>query len=353
MRAFSSIFNIIAVVVFVLFFGYYLNVSYTIDLEFEQLRYEYAVKQATEAMFRSTLKAEDIGLDYVTMDYISIDSSEALEIFDRVMCFNYNMSPSEENFHTINESISACAIAGFDGFYITQMSEADTVKGNNSTVDDYSLRFSTKIPYYVQSNDKIYAIDTYKKTYASISTTDANANPSFNYDGNSLPAGITEKDLTNAINVQIRDRIINEINNSDNVALKDISGLRIYFPDQTTSTGVNPFSVPGIIMIMQGSEFSKTEGLTAMAVSGYKIVPKNNVVVFTDTRTNRSYYCYENQLKDEEKTADSGGLAIGGTYGPFKIENYYDSIQEACKEISPTTNLRYVPYYDIMVRKII
>lgn len=352
MRAFSAIFNLIAVVIFILFLGYYINVSSTIDLEIEQLRYEYAIKQATEAMFRSTLNAEDIGLDYTTMDYVTIDASEALETFDRVMCFNYNMSPSDENFSTINESIAACVIAGFDGFYMAQMSEADTIKDNNITVDDYSLRFSVKIPYYIEANDKVYAIDTYKKTYASMSTNNVNSTPTFNYDGNSLPAGVTEDDLTNAINTQIRDRLINELENSDNVALKDISGLRIYFPNQTTATGVNPFSVPGIIMIMQGSEFSGTEKLLAMGVSGYKIVPKNNVVVFTDTVTNRSYYCYEDQLKDEEKTAESGGIAIGGTYGRFKIENYFDSIQEACAEVSPETGLRYVPYYDIMARKI-
>lgn len=89
-----------------------------------------------------------------------------------------------------------------------------------------------------------------------------------------------------------------------------------------------------------------------MAVAGYKVVTKTNVIAFTDTRTNRSYYCYESQLRDEEKTSDSGGIAVGGTFGPFKIENYYDSIQEACMNVSPTSGRHYDPYYDILVRKI-
>lgn len=352
MKVWSALFNIIAALVLLMFFAYYINISQVIDREFEEARYKYATRQATEAMFRSTIHAEDIDLDYTTLDYISIDSSEAIQIFDRVMCFNYDMSPSRENFAAINESIAACAIAGYDGFYITQMAEYDDVPNNGNPKDGFDLKFSAKIPYYIEVGSQLYAVDTYKKTYASINTDSNTSNPVLNFEGKNLPAGITDEMAASAINTQIRGRLLNEIKGSNNVSMKDFSQLRMYFPDSTTSTGVNPFGVPGIILIMHGTDFANTEGSSAMAVAGYKVIPKNNVIVFTDTKTNRSYYCYENQLKDEEKTADSGGIAIGGSYGTFRIENYYSSIQDACEAISPVTGRHYDPYYDIMVRKI-
>lgn len=352
MKVWSIIFNVFGILVLFMFGAYYINISEVVDAEFQQLRYEYAVRQATEAMFLSTLQAEDIQLDYTTMDYISIDSSEAIEIFDRVMCFNYDMSPSDENFALINQNIAACAIAGYDGFYITEMVESDEIEDNGTTVDGYSLRFSPKIPYYLDTGNQTYAIDTYRKTYIAMQNNNHSANPTIYYDGLTLPAGVSEEDVTLAINTQIRGRLLNEIASSDNALMHDFEQLRMYFPEDTTSTGVNPFGVPGIIVIMHGAEFAGTEGASTMAVAGYKVVTKTNVIAFTDTRTNRSYYCYESQLRDEEKTSDSGGIAVGGTFGPFKIENYYDSIQEACMNVSPTSGRHYDPYYDILVRKI-
>lgn len=352
MKVWSAIFNIFGVLVLIMFLSYYINISEVIETEFEQDRYEYAIRQATEAMFLSTLEAEDIQLDYTTLDYISIDSSEALEIFDRVMCFNYDMSPSEENFMAINEGIAACAIAGYDGFYITEMVEDDSIPDNGQSVDSYNLRFSPKIPYFITSGTQTYAIDTYKKTYIAMSNVNNTANPTINYDGKTLPSGIQEEDVTLAINTQIRGRLLNEIKQSENVLMHDFDQLRLYFPEDTTATGVNPFGVPGIIVIMHGTDFAQTEGLSAMAVAGYKVIEKVNVIAFTDTYTNRSYYCYESQLRDEEKDSASGGIAVGGTYGRFKIENYYGSIQEACENVSPTTGQHYDPYYDILARKI-
>lgn len=352
MRVWSAIFNIIGVLVLVMFGAYYFNVSMLLDKEFEQLRYEYAVRQATEAMFSSTLEAEDIELDYVHLDYVSIDSSEAIEIFDRVMCFNYDMSPSKENFASINESIAACVIAGYDGYYVTQMSEDDEIEGNGIAKDGYALRFSTKIPYYLTTNNAMYAIDTYKKTYMGMSSTSNTSHPTLYNEGKNLPAGVTEEDVTLAINTQIRGRILQEVKNAPNTTKADLSQFRLYFPEDTTVSGVNPFGVPGIFVVMSGARYASTESLSAMAVSGYKVIKKTNVIAFTDLSTNRSYYCYETQLRDEEKTAESGGMSLGGTYGNFQIENYYNSIQEAAEATSKITGQHFAPYYDIMVRKI-
>lgn len=351
MKVWAPIFNLVTALLLVLLGASYINICDVFQRDFDQARYNYAVKQSTEAMFRSTLRAEDIGLDYRDMSYVSIDSSEALEIFDRVMCANYNMAPSQANFSAINDGIVACAIAGFDGYYLIESSEHDSIE-NGQAKDGFAPKFSTKIPYLVSNDRMVYAIDAYKKTYSGMSLTDKTANPILYTTGAALPTGITEDSLQTEINKQIRSSILNEAANSSNVSLDSLDGFRLLFPDETTVTGVNPFEVPGIFIIMDGVKYASTDTLSSMSVSGYKVVKKVNVIVFTDTRTGRSYYCYEGQLRDEEKTAASGGIALGGSYGTFEIENYYGSIREACQEVSPTTGLHYAPYYDILARKI-
>ena len=120
MKVWTPIFNVIATVLLVLIGIVFVNVCRVMERDFDQERYNYAVQQATEAMFRSTLHAEDIGLDYTDMSYVSINASDALPVFDRVICANYNMSPSQENFDAINNSIQCCVIAGFDGYYVLE-----------------------------------------------------------------------------------------------------------------------------------------------------------------------------------------------------------------------------------------
>ena len=358
MKVWTAVFDIVAVLIMVMLLSYYLNVSTTIDTEFNQARYEYAIRQATEAMFKQAIESEDIELDYSSMTYVNINASNGLEIFDRVICANYNMSYCDDNCNEINQSIAACVIAGYDGYYITEMSESDDIKGNGSTVDNYTLRFSPKYPFYVEAGGRTYAVDTYKNTYASLaSNTLANIGDTPKVStkvGDPLPAGLTKERVNKAINVQIRDKILSEIYSSDNVALKDYTQFRLYFPDDRTVTGVNPFEVPGIFVMMQGADFAKTEGMTSIGVAGFKVVPKQKVVLFTDTRTGRHYYCMQGQLKEEEKDLASGGVVVGGVEGKFHIDDYVYTVKEAAEATynNVENGEHYYPYYDILVRKI-
>lgn len=353
MKVWGPIFNFIAVIALIIYAASFINICQVIERDFEQAHYDYAVRQATEAMFRKTLRAEDIDLDYKDMSYVSIDSSEALEVFDRVMCANYNMAPCKENFSAINDSIAACVIAGNDGYYVLQHSDADVIS-NGVASDGYAPRFSAKIPYLISANNTVYAIDTYKKTYSSMSLKDKNANPGLYTVGANWPSGINDESAKQAANVNLRDIIVNQFENNKSVSvdINKLSNFRLFFPEITTVSGVNPFDPPAIFMLLDGAGYATTSNLLSMSVSGFKVIRKTNVVVFTDTSTNRSYYCYEGQLKDEERTASSGGVAVGGKYGPFEIENYYGSIREACEAVSPVTHEHYSPYYDILARKI-
>jgi hypothetical protein len=366
MKTWTPIFNFFAVVVLIIVAMTYINYSRVIDYEFEEERYNYAVDQATEAMFRTTIQSDDLGLDYTDIAYVTINSSEALEIFDRVICANYNLASSEENFSDINDSIACVILAGYGGYYIGRYEESDTISDGNPR-DSYELKFSVRYPYFSYNGTNsiapvsgetttVYAIDAYKYTYYSMGTTSekSDTDPTLKLSGHTLPAGVSESSLASAINSQIKAAIDSELKNSYNVTISDLSNYRFYFPDETTVTGVNPFSVPGIIMVMQPSKFSNTVNskVSTMSVSGFKVVTPTKVIAFTDTLTGRAYYCYESQLRDEEKDAASGGINLGDGYGVYHIDDYFDNIVDACKSKN-SYGYYYAPYYDIMTRKVV
>ena len=350
MRTWTQLFNLVAALAIVILIASYINICEVMDREFNQARFDYATQQATEAMFRQTLRAEDIDLDYTDMSYIQIDSSNALEVFDRVMCANYNMAPSQANFATINDSITACVIAGYDGYYILRFSETDIYE-NQNPVDGYSPKFSVKIPYFVEKNNKVYGLDSYKKTHIAMSTANNSANPELYLAGATWPSGVSEETVKSNINQQVRAAILDELKNSSNASIGSLDEFVLLFPDETTMTGVNPFDVPAIFIILDGSDYAGTREMQGMSVGGYKVIKKRQVISFVDTRTNRAYYCYEGQMLDIEKDAASGGTAMDGAYGTFKIENYYNTAKKACEDISPTTGTHYAPYYDLLTRK--
>ena len=143
------------------------------------------------------------------------------------------------------------------------------------------------------------------------------------------------------------------MNNTNKVNLIDLSEFSLYFPDvETTVSGVNPISIPGIFMMLTGSNYSYTGNMTAISVAGYKAIIRPRVIAFVDNVTNRAYYCYEGQLQDDEKDLASGGVSFGTGSGRFHVEDFFSSTALAANAISPTANERYAPYYEIMARKI-
>ena len=351
MKIWTPLFNLLAVLLLVMMSMVYFNESKVIERDFDQVRLNFAVEQATEAMFRATLETEHLDLDYTDLAYAQVNSSGSIEIFDRVICYNYDFSPSKENFDMINQSIVSCVLAGYDGYYVGDFYPADLIERNGTANDGIEFRFSPKIPYLFQAGDNVYAINTYKKTYLNMSTADATANPVMFMTGGALPMGITESDVAKAVNEQIMKTSLRTIKNGESLSGNDLTGYRYYLPDQTTVTGVNPFDLPGIILLMGKCRFASNQDISAISVSGYKVINKVEIIGFVDVATGRAYYCYNKQLNDEEKTQDSGGIAIGGSYGRFKIENYFSTMKEAC-ETESSTGEHYAPYYDILLRKI-
>lgn len=348
MKVWSAIFNIIAIMILMLLLLVYSNMSTVIQRDFDQLRLNYAVEYATEAMFRTTLKTEDIDTDYVDLDDVKVDSSDALDVFCSMICLSYNMSLSDENFENIENSIAAIALAGNDGYYIGKLSDNDASHGDGILVDSKRLKWSVKMPYIVKQGNYSYSLnhsnDNWNRVSLSSNSSSISSSTVHVSTEESLPMGITQDSITHAINTQVRDSLMAEIDRkNDN---RKGFEYKFFLPDTTTVGHVNSLDPPSILVVMEGIDFAAQQKINALSVAGFKVTKKVNVLAFVDKETNRSYYCYESQLRDEEKDACCGGT------GNFHIENYYKNMKSAASAISPTTGEHYYPYYDVLTRKI-
>lgn len=351
MKVWSAIFNMIAILILMLLGLSYLNLTSTLDRDFDQIRLNYAVEYATEAMFETTLEAEDLDMDYTNLDKVHIDSSDALDIFCSLMCFSYDMSLSDENFANIENSIASCVLAGNDGYYVGQFADYDSTPGDGILVDSKRLRWSIKIPYFVKVGTYSYSVGYNDGEWKRVVTSNSSIKDSKVYVPSDVgyPMGINNIDVKHAVNTQIRETMMKEIKdrNLNNIGFD----FKFYLPDSTTVNGVNPVEPPAVLLLMEGVDFASTEKINALSVSGFKVVKRVNVVAFVDKDTGRYYYCYESQLMDEEKDACCGGT------GSYHIQNYYRDMKTAAEskgldENGREVNEYYSPYYDIMTRKI-
>ena len=271
MKVWGAIFNMIALVVLTMTLTLYLDLSRMCERDIQQIEYQYAVRQASEAMFCDTLTSEDVDMDYADKGYLAINSSNALEIYCRMICYNYNISPSEENFAAIRDSIMGIALCGFDGFYIGETVIDDTIPGNDITKDSYELRFGVKHPYLARSNGNVYSLDTYNESYMFISDDIDTADRVVVSTVYGYPTGITKETVQNNINTQVRDALMEEIEWGKNPNHDEIN-FRLYFPEITTNSGVNPLKPPCVVTIAKSPDFASEIPIIATATSLFTVV---------------------------------------------------------------------------------
>ena len=360
MKVWYSVFNLIGVVMLLMISMCYLNVSQTFQRDFDQVRLNYAVEYATEAMFLATLETDDLDIDYSDLGNVSIDSSDALDIFCSLICYSYDMSTSEENFIDIENSIASVVLAGAGGYYIGQFMPEDQTVGDGARSDGLRLVWSIRYPYFINptknalgdgehyqlmKDDKSYAVEYMNGKWTQVTIGDSIASTT-TYVPNEYkyPMNVDELSIQQAVDNQIHDAMMREI------ARKNLNydefQFRFFLPDVTTLTGVNKIEPPAILMLMENIDFASSERIHAISVSGFKVTPRVNIVAFTDTVTGRNYYCYESQLLETEKDACCGGT------GDFHIENYYRTLKDAACEKGLNGAGYYAPYHEIMARKI-
>lgn len=347
MRVWSALFNIIALILILFIVIIFFNTTRVLERDFDQARLDYAVSFATRAMFEKTLEIGDLNADYTDISNVQLNSSNALDTFDNIMCMNYDLSTSKENKTMIENSIASVVLASSDGYYIAQLVNDYEIVGkngvDNEVVNIQTLKWSPKIPYYVtlEGYNTTYALNFIDKKYISIrhgvsnadsSTISIPQNPGY-------PGAIDANTVLKEVNNQITNSMIYEMN-VRNYTKKE-NEYKFYLPLEQTYKGVNPIEGPSILMLVQGVEYASTQRLDAISVAGYKVAAKIAVIAFEDTaRGNRKFYCYESQLPSDDISIGSSGS------GRYRIVNYYNNTTEAAKA-------GYAPNYEFLKRKII
>lgn len=328
MKVWAPTFNIFAVLLMLMLTTAYHNITRAVDRDFDQIRLNHAVRYATEAAFLEAIRVDDIGIGYDNLELVSVSPGKSLDTFINMLAINYDMSLSEENKQFIQNSIASIVLTGNYGFYITQLVENDTTPGNNVRGGEFEIRWSPKIPYFMTIGNTTYALNLNKERWVSVS--DALTIRVPNDIG--YPAGITRENVLEAVNNQITDTMIQEIErkNSNNQRFD----FRFFLPVETTRAGVNPIQGPGILVFMQSAKFASSERINAVSVAGFRATRRINIIAFTENigGVNRKFYSLEGQMDP---------IDIGTRY---RIENFFRNTREAALA-------GYAPHFGLLTRK--
>ncbi len=320
MKIWAAIFNVFAVLILIVLLAIYRNVSITSEKQFNELRLKQAVEYSAEAAFWSTLETEDISIEYQDMNAVVINPYRSLEVFEELMCLNYNVPPSSENKKHIESFIPVAVLACNNGYYITSLEEIDTTPTNGVAGKEYGLKWSIKKPYTIVNGITTYAVNMSNNTWTSA-----------RQDGSNLI-------IEDGVDLFDKDTIIRTINNQitkdmqyqiDKInANKKSSEIKFYLPMTQTTSGVNPITKPSFMIFVQGVDIASTKKLDAINVSGSRTIRKKVILGFTVGANN--YYCYEGQLPEALIP---------------NIKEFYTSIEEAAAN-------GYYPYFEYLTRDI-
>lgn len=345
MKLWTPLFNFIAIFILILLLPGYYNFSKALDKEFDQMRLDMAVDNATKAMMIAATDVDSIDLDYINPDSIILTPGEAINFFTTVMCFNYDMDPNYHNQNLIESSVCAMILADEYGYYMAELVEDDITpdidtsdliaKGykyehglytkkyghvedaiaiNKTTGKDYTLRWSTRTPY--STNDGV-TTDTFSFGYY----------PILRINNTSGVVSLL-KDPVDPENTDLQNTIISNVNSQiagaiEAEILRRNQGsfdFKFYLPYETTSLGVNPIKGPSALVFLNNATYASSYKIDAVNVGGYRAQQRQYIVCFT--MKGQKFYCYAKQLPISDQKY---------------IDTYVGTMKEACDE-------GYIPY---------
>lgn len=298
MKLWGAIFNMFAAIFMLYLLVFFYQTEKTNARQLEELKFRYAVDYAVEGAFRATLSIDDLGMDYTNLGDVKLNPSMALETFKAIMCLNYDMALSEENYGFLETHIPTGVIFTNDGYYILEKVE----KNNPLTIEvggDYALQWSVKRPYTVVTGGYTYGTSIYSDAWIGVKN-----------DGGTLvmesgdnftsprPTGLTRKRVREEISKQVTEGINRQIylRNLENTNKGKVP--MFYLPSSDTTTAINNIKRPTLLMLVQGLDISGVGKMDAMSVGGNRVDRRRVVVGFEDG--GKKFYCYEKQLPEEK-----------------------------------------------------
>lgn len=320
MKVWTPLFNYIAIFLIIIMLPCYYSLSKALDKEFDQMRLDMQVDNASEALLYSAISVDNIELDYINPDAIIVSPGSSIDMFSTVMCFGYDMQPTAANKNAIQASVCAMVLSDEYGYYIAELVEDDTSPNNKVPFMDYVLRWSPRICYYFNNGGKT---STFSYSYYPLLVSN---------DGDSIyvdkvPVDKEDRTLSthidNLINSQISASIEAEIERRNKGGNFD---YKFYLPYETTTLGVNPIKGPSALVFLNNAAYASNYKLDSVNVGGYMAAQKQYIVCFKENGI--KYYCYQQQLPESK-------------YG--LIETYCDTQRNAC-------DLGYLPHYEYLSR---
>lgn len=286
------------------------------ERQFQELRLRYAVDYSAEAAFRMSIESGSINTEYEDMAGIHLNPGSTLDVFKYILCLNYNMSPSEENFSMLDNNIAFATLVTGDGYYMAELQEVDNVD-DGVDCGEYGLKWGLKKPYTLQSGNKLVSVHLFNESWKSAEEIDG---------GVKIDSGNTYKDAIlsgnislnrattkRAINQQLTDAINLSIKRRNEMYTTIEGGTPfVYLPTVQTQTGVNTIERPTFMVMLQGVDFDSGYKLEAKSVSGFTTNARKKVLTFEENDV--KYYCYESQIPEHLLNS---------------VHNFYNTIDEA------------------------
>ena len=320
MKVWSSIFNLIAVLIIAIMLIVVNKISDTNARQFEEIRLSYAVDYAVEAAFRSAIATDTIGTDYVEggLEEVKLNPTLILDTFDNILCLSYDLAPSEENFKKIEQSIATSVLCAIDGYYVLETTEVDSNPYDAVIGGEFELQWGVKRPYiaYSENGERLFAVNLvneksieyikaaeqlpatpddsvgepliYRKTYASNTGDDVGKSPT----------GLTKESVKQAISKLITEDI-NFAIHSRNIANMNKQMKSFYMPASSSLTAINELKSPTLIVFFQDSSFLNGYNMDVTSVGGTRVKVKSNVIGFKQVGSDDYYYCYAGQQLGE------------------------------------------------------
>ena len=298
MKTWSALFNFIAVwIIIIMLTVLYRHVD-AIQADYDTAVLRQVIEYAGEAAFNSAVvQSGDIGMDYTKLGKVQLYTSEALRVFEDIVCLSYGMSLSAENRAHIESLIPSAILCTYDGYYITKLADDNVAE----------LKWSLKIPYTIEAkrNGKTSTVairmDSEENFVIDNDDTTGKVKPYKSYGNGEDGAGFQDSELNRDIaRARINTIITNALSHNISQISADRGGknYRVYLPAETTFTGINTIDGPSLIILLEGGDFAGKAKVSEAAISGLKVVRKRWVMGFKDAEGNL-WYCYESQLTDE------------------------------------------------------
>jgi hypothetical protein len=255
-----------------------------------QIQLADAVENSSYAAAQAMLKSPDLSMDYTNPNYEKVDPDTALDTFLTLMCFNYDLNPTDENKHLISENyVPMVAVAGVDGYYIaSQRLIKNSVDYPESGVNDgdWDLEFGMKMPYSYAYGGNDYDLNMTMNNILEMSGSSL-------IKTNQLPptsSGImSQSDVWRVINSELSTDMADTLDqaNATDPGWKNT----FYIPEQvTTFSGVEPINGPTFIALVQNVKLNSPVPVSSFSVSGVRMQNVRTIVGYE--RNGIKYYSY-------------------------------------------------------------